>query len=110
MRGRTRSSANTVWPVTLAAASALGSDRPMIFNERGASATGYLAAHPRSGQLHRFEDLQVPRAAAEVPGQGFGDLLARGLRLLAQQGFRHQQETGRAVAALGRAQLHEGLL
>src|SRR6266568_4240713 len=113
MRGRTRSSAKTVWPVTLAAASTLGSDRPMTESPEASgsrSATGRLASgrpghrfalHPGCRQLDRLEDLQVPRAAAEVAGQGLGDLGPRGCRLLAEESFRHQQEARRAVAALG---------
>src|SRR5438132_6134905 len=119
MRGRTTSSANSVWPTTLAAASTLTSGLPTTFSppSSGLSPTGHVRgrrhrfpAHPRGGQLHRLEYLQIARAAAQVPGQGFRDLRARRPRVLAQELLRHEQEARRAVAALRGAQLGEGLL
>src|SRR5262245_59616103 len=121
MRGSTRSSAKTVWPVTLAAASTLGRGRPMTLS--GSSATddlrgagqgggvgGLLAEQAGGRQLDGLEDLEVAGAAAEIAGQRLRDLGAGGLRVLAQQGLRPQQEARDAVAALGGPQLREGLL
>src|SRR5262245_41063886 len=125
MRGSTRSSAKTVWPVTLAAASTLGSGWPTTLSATscsfGSSATddlrgagqgggvgGLLAAQAGGRQLDGLEDLEVAGAAAEIARQRLRDLGAGGLRVLAQQGLRPQQEARDAVAALGGPQLREG--
>src|SRR5438093_724755 len=110
IRGRTRSSANSVWPVTLAAASTFGSGWPTTVKRCPSSVTHGLFFHSFRGQLDRFEDLQIAGAAAEVARGRFRDLLPRGPPALPQQRGRREQEAGDAVAALGRAQLGEGLL
>ena len=85
MRGSTRSSAKTVWPVTLAAASTLSSGWPMTLSVLAVLLTApassrrrsvrrhgsarRLAAHARRRQLDRLEDLEVAGAAAEVAGR-----------------------------------------
>jgi hypothetical protein len=120
MRGRTRSSAKSVWPDTFAWASTLGRFCPMTLNWCFSAATHdldvhrgrteLLSTHLRRRALDRFEDLDVARAAAEVPGGGLGDLLPRGARVAPQQRVRGQEETRNAVAALGRAELRERVL
>ena len=60
--------------------------------------------------LDRFEDLVVARAAAQVAGERLLDLLAGRLREFLQQVGRRHQDAGRAVAALHRARVDEGLL
>src|SRR5688500_10464379 len=94
IRGRNRSSAKRVRPVTLATASTFGSERPTTRRsgvdggpppgggsgfaiQRLMGCLGRLAAHARGGQLHGLVDLQVAGAAAEVPAQGLDDLGAR---------------------------------
>src|ERR671918_340452 len=91
MRGRNRSSAKSVRPVTLATASTLGSERPTMRSsgvaagpprlgesgfaiQRLVRGLGVSAAHPRGRQLNGLVDLQVAGAAAEVPAQGLNDL------------------------------------
>ena len=69
-----------------------------------------FAAHARRGQLDRFVDFDVARTAAEVPAQSLFDLVARRLGVLRQKLFGNEEEAGRAVAALGRARVGEGLL
>ena len=60
--------------------------------------------------LHRFEDLVVARAAAEIAGKGFLDLgQGRMSHFFHQVGGRHE-DAGRAVAALHRARVDERLL
>src|SRR5215510_7272090 len=107
MRGSTRSSAKSVCPATLAAASTFTSDLPMTLSFGSATrhlrlgkGSHRLPPHLGGRALHRLEDLEVPRAAAEVPGEGFRDLRARGLRLLLEERLRGEEEPGRAVPAL----------
>src|SRR5579864_256547 len=101
VRAGSMSSAYTARPVTLATASTLGSGLPTTEN----SATDALRS-----QHDRVEDLGVPGAAAEVSGEGLTDLVARRFRVAFEQRLRGQQDARRAVAALCRAQLGEGLL
>src|SRR5262245_17949322 len=124
MRGSARSSANSVWPVTFAAASTRTSGRPTTPSLGfGVSATHdlglrrqllrsdpRLAPHPRRGQQHGLEDLEVAGAAAQVGGERLAHLAVARARVLRQQRLRGQQEARRVVAALRRAQLGEGLL
>src|SRR5262249_30671463 len=117
MRGRTRSSAKTVWPVTLAAASTLASGFPTTCSSRSSATHDLrggdgrrLPAHPGRSELDGLEDLQVARAAAQVPGQGLGDLGPGGTGGGREQGLGREQETPRAVAPLGGAQLPQGPL
>src|SRR5262249_35173951 len=69
-----------------------------------------LAAHPGGRELHGLEDLDGAGAAAEVAGESLLDLATRRLRVLIEEGARRQQEPGRAVAALRRAESREGFL
>src|SRR4030081_2843173 len=71
IRGRARSSANLVCPLTLAKASGLVSDLPTMASS---SAT---ALAPRRRQLDRLEDLEVTGAAAEHARERFLDRMAR---------------------------------
>src|SRR6266566_4924729 len=121
MRGRNRSSANRVAPVTLAVASTLRIALPTT------RSTGFLTAdflpdaiqalrcrlrifapHASRSQFHGLVNLQVSRAAAQVARQRLLDLVTRGSRVLAQQRFRGEQEGGRTVPALRRSELGEG--
>src|SRR5262249_2491135 len=60
--------------------------------------------------LHRLEDLDVPRAAAEVPRERLADLLARRVGVAVEKILRRAQDAGRAIAALRRSQLGERVL
>src|SRR2546425_10979396 len=131
MRGRNRSSANLVTPVTLAVASTLRSALPTTRNgvpDRPTAAVsltaaflrvpiqglprwlGLLPPHASRGQFHGLVDLHVARAAAQVARQRLLDLVARRLGVLGEQRFGGEQERGGAVAALRRAQLGERVL
>src|SRR2546425_9608353 len=129
MRGRNRSSANLVTPVTLAVASTLRSAFPTMRTAAagrsgGRSAgvflrvaiqrlprrLGLLPPHASSGQFHGLVDLHIARAAAQVARQRLLDLVARRPRMLGQQRFGGEQERGGTVAALRRAQLGERVL
>src|SRR5687768_13104681 len=96
MRGRNRSSANFVRPVTLATASTLGSDFPTtrrsaeegvlpLAIQRLPRRHGVLVPHPLGGELDRFVDLEVAGAAAEVAAQRFDDRLPRGRGIAVEQ-------------------------
>src|SRR5262245_23558303 len=115
MRERTRSSAKRVSPVTFAQASTLGRRRPMT--ESGPSrelatrkAPCSRAGHPTGRELDGIEDLRVPRAAAEVPGERGPDRVPVGTRRRVQQGLRGEEDPRYAVSALRGAELREGLL
>src|SRR5258708_6820307 len=131
MRGRTRSSAKTVCPVTLAAASTLTTGCPTTVRSwrvssgtrpprsrlrsrpfTQAATVERLAGrpHPLGRELDRFEYLQVPRTPAQVPRRRLRDLRPRRRGLVRKQGGRGQQEAGRAVPALRRPQRRERLL
>src|SRR5207249_1996466 len=131
MRGRNRSSANRVAPVTLAVASTLRIALPTTRNgvpDRPTAAVsltaaflrvpiqglprrlGLLPPHARRGQFHGLVDLHVSRVAAQVARQRLLDLVARRLGVLGEQRFGGEQERGGAVAALRRAQLGERVL
>src|ERR671918_1828843 len=56
-------------------------------------------------QSHRVEDFCVPRAAAEVAGQGFANLVVRRLAGSRQQIGRRHDQPRRAEATLHRARL-----
>src|SRR5438094_3169224 len=62
------------------------------------------------GAMHRLEDLAVPRAAADVPGERLLYLGVARLGIRAQQRDRGDDEAGRAEAALHRARVDERLL
>src|ERR687895_15746 len=112
MRGRTRSSAYLVSPVTFAHASIFGSGCPMTVKffdggkasfdaspgtapardrsavrlRRRALDSGCVmaspqggcgtVAHPKGRELDRIQDLRIPGAAAEIPGERLANVLA----------------------------------
>src|SRR5438132_790358 len=120
MRGRNRSSANLVTPVTLAVASTLRIAFPTTRRAAGCflrvpiqrlpRRLGLLPPQAGRRQLHRLVDLQVARAAAQVARQRLLDLVTRGSRVLVEQRFGGEQEGGRTVPALRRAELGERVL
>src|SRR6516162_4740662 len=121
MRGKTRSSAYLVWPVTFDAASTLRWGFPMTRRSFPSAPLappintlfarfGWLASHPCGSQLHRFEYLEVVGAAANVSGESRLDLFAGRLRGFLQQHFCCQQKSRCAVSALGRPQLSKCIL
>src|SRR5256885_15068663 len=96
MRGRNRSSANRVTPVTLAVASNLRTAVPTT--RRGAVGRlppaiqalrcrlRGLAPQASRGQLHRLVDLHVAGATGQVARQGLPDLAPHGVRVLKGKG------------------------
>src|SRR5690242_2246201 len=96
MRGSTRSSAKRVCPVTFARPSTRRRGLPRTF-----------IVHPPSALLDRLDDLLVAGAAAQVPGDGLLDALARGLRLARKERLCREQDARRAVAALRGAEIGE---
>src|SRR5215213_2862211 len=121
IRGSATSSANFVCPVHLARASTLRNGLPMTFKgpplpflfvpiNRLFNRLGLFSAHPCGGQRDGLVDFQIPGAAAEVAREGFFNLLAGRVGFGLEQFFSDEEEAGRAVAALGRAQVREGLL
>src|SRR3954451_23747101 len=134
VRGKTRSSANLVAPVTLARPSTRRNGLPMMLVSRcgSSSSSGFssgsammivpvvvpikgfvrgcpvLAAHPGGGPFHPFEDLEIAGAAAEVAGERLADFFAAWGWVLGEQGFGGHQDARRAVAALGGAEVGEG--
>ena len=58
----------------------------------------------------RFKDLQVTRAAAEISGECFADLVARWMRILVEQSFRGNENGWSAIAALRGAEISESFL
>jgi len=48
--------------------------------------------------LHRLDDVLIPRAAAEVAGEGQADFLLGRVRMLCKSGRERHQEAGRAEA------------
>src|SRR5438309_9512629 len=99
MRGSERSSANRVWPLTLAKASGLVSDLPTTASS---SAT---APVPRRRQLDGLEDLEVTGAATEHAGKRFFDRIARWVRVTVEKRPGGEQHRRRAITALRGAQL-----
>src|ERR1044072_1395089 len=111
IRGKERSSANFVVPVTLARPSTRRKGLPTMFGSRegmGSSsisglrigsaifAPGFpvedfggwlplLAPHLCGSPFHALDDLVIPGAAAEIAGQGLADLVAVGPRIVRQQ-------------------------
>src|ERR1039458_1771156 len=117
MRGKTRSSAYFVWPVTFDAASTLRWGVTMTRSSfRSAPVAppintllagfGRLASHPSGSQLHCFEYLDVAGAATNVSGESLLDLFAGRLRSLLQQHFCRQEKSRGAISALGRSEEH----
>src|SRR5262245_26423935 len=66
--------------------------------------------HAERGQLDGVEDLRVPRAPAEIAGEGLSDLVARRCGILFEQGLGGQQDARSAIPALRRAELRKRLL
>src|SRR4029453_18676820 len=115
MRGRTTSSAKRVSPVTFAPASTLGSGCPTTEGGRSpdlltGAGPGPRGRDPRRGELDGVQDLRVPRAATEIPGEGRPDPVAIGPRRRVEQRLGGEEDSRRAVPALGGSQLGEGLL
>ena len=71
---------------------------------------GRLAGHPRGSQLHSFVYLDVAGATAKVAGQSFFDFVAGRARDFFEQYFRRQENSRRAISALGSTQLGKRLL
>src|ERR1041384_5248955 len=116
MRGRARSSANFVAPVTLATASTLRCARPITWSLLAPAIQTLIGrdrlfpSHPGRRQLHRFVDLDVAGATAQVARQRDLDLVARGLGVLDQQGLGGEQEGGGTIATLRRTEIGERFL
>ena len=83
-------------------------DRRLAGTSRGGCPALPLAVRGR--RCHRFDDLLVPGAAAQVAGKPFLDLGASRVRDLGEQGGRGHELTGDAETALGRARVEERLL
>src|SRR5580692_684331 len=67
------------------------------------------AQFPRR-QVHRFDDLRIGAAAAQIARQVVTDLVVAWVGMRGQQLRRHQHESGRAKAALECTRLDEGFL
>src|SRR5262249_53924448 len=113
MRGSTRSSAKRVSPVTFAQASTLGRRWPMTDqgpSRRLATAEASGTGHPPGGQPDGIEDLRVPGAATEVPGERGADRVAVRSARRVEESLRGEEDPRRAIPALRGSELGEGLL
>src|SRR5881398_2029841 len=119
MRGRNRSSANRVTPVTFAVASTLRWAFPTTRSPEGFLPDAIqglrrrlrvLSAHASRRQLDGFVDLDVTGAAAEVARERLLDRVARRTRARREERLGGEKECRRAIAALGCAQLGERFL
>src|SRR5213595_2157826 len=119
MRGRNRSSANFVTPVTFAVASTLRWAFPTTRSPEGFLPDAIqglrrrlrvLSAHPSRRQLDGFVDLDVTGAAAEVARERLLDRVAGRTRARREECLGGEEERRCAIAALCRAQLGECLL
>src|SRR5258707_15500751 len=130
MRGKKMSSANRVWPVTLARPSTLRRGMPITRSSSRLALRALAGAlresfsfgmrppqqvfastlcHLRSrilllrdledGGFDGFEDLQIARAAAQVSGNRFANLIPRRVGILIQQSLRGHQNRRSAIAA-----------
>src|ERR1700736_4559097 len=104
IRGRARSSANFVCPLTLAKASGLVSDLPTMASSSATTATS------RGSELDRFKDLDVAGTATEDARERVLDRVARWIRVALEQGHGGQQHRRSAVAALRGAEFGKGNL
>src|SRR2546426_8452613 len=109
MRGKARSSANRVAPVTFATASTFRIALPIIRRSDGrtvgrsdtflpaikrfASWFGLFPTHAGRGQLYRFIDLDIAGAAAEVAGERVLDVVAGRVRIGFEQRLGGQEES-----------------
>ena len=58
-------------------------------------------------EFDRFENLEIPRAPAQIPTECFLDFGPRRVWFFSEQRFRNEQDAGSAVAALDRAEIRE---
>src|SRR5580704_2546674 len=70
----------------------------------------YTLAHVARGELHGLDDFRIGGAAAEVAGQIVADGVVVRVGMVGDELARHQDEAGRAEAALEGAAFDEGLL
>src|SRR6266511_45385 len=118
IRGKARSSANRVAPVTFAMASTFRSALPMTRRSDGflaaskgfARGLGAVTTPACRRQLNGLVDLYVARAATEVSGECLLDLVACRLGVFGEQRFSGEQERRCAIAALRGAEVGERLL
>src|ERR1700730_16579128 len=134
MRGREMSSANRVCPVTLARASTRrrawpitrrSPSFPLDFVSGGFFGSGIcvpdswacdlagcfaLAGNFEDSRFDSLEDLQIAGAAAKITGQSFANLVTCRMRILVEQGFRGNEDSWSAVAALRGAEICESFL
>src|SRR5437899_12821638 len=66
--------------------------------------------HLEHDRLDGMKNLEISGAPAQEAGERRANLIASGVRMLVQQGFRGDQNRGRAVSALRRAEIGEGIL
>src|SRR5512140_1613951 len=101
-----RSSTNVAIPRTLSRASSRTGDCPTLENLLSSISL------PRHGRRlrDRFDDTDVPGAAAQVAAQRFADLGPRRTRIAIEERDRRDQHAGRAEAALDGAFVDERLL
>src|SRR5207237_4660916 len=120
IRGSTMSSAYFSSPMHFALASTLMRGFPMTFNrrlpplfpaiQRLLGGLRLLTADTRGRQFHRFEYFDIARAAADVPGQGLLDFIARGPGTVFEQSFRSEENSRRAISTLSSAEFGKRLL
>src|SRR5690349_21479560 len=121
MRGNAMSSAKRVWPLHFARASTLRKGLPttlfglpllplFIAIDDFPGRLGLLAAHPRRRQLDGLVDFNIAGTATEIARERLLYLCARRAGIMFEQFFGREQKAGRAVTALGRAEVGKGLL
>jgi hypothetical protein len=69
-----------------------------------------LTGDLENGGFDGFEDLEIASAAAEIAGESFADLIARGMRVFVEQSFRGDENPRCAVATLGGAEIGKSFL
>src|SRR4029453_11817066 len=114
MRGRNRSSAYRVTPVTLPVPSTrAGTGCPMMEYVEATATSGRTGFNPSTslrGQFNRFKNFNIARAAAEIPCQSFLDLLAVRHGVGPQQGHGRQEHPWCTIATLGSPEFAKGVL